>query len=277
MLPGNRRSDRIAIDLPLKVIGADAEGRQFIAQACTISISRYGATIAIRQKLIPEQELLLLKMDTKEEAEVRVVGHIRQLSEGGDAYGVALLNPEKDLWHVEFPALMRPEEALASVVLECGRCHCQRVAHLSDVELEVFGAGQGLMLDCKVCANSTIWRQPSGEPPSELRGQHVEIRPQSKQSKPPRHPSQNERRHVRAQVNLPACIRHSDLEEVVTCEDASRGGIRLRGRKRYVEGVVAEIAMPYSATAGNIFVPARIVYCLELPDGSFRHGLNYIK
>ena len=37
-----------------------------------------------------------------------------------------------------------------------------------------------------------------------------------------------------------------------------------------------DVAVPYTPEVANIFIPARVVYCEELPKaGLFRHGVEY--
>jgi hypothetical protein len=45
----------------------------------------------------------------------------------------------------------------------------------------------------------------------------------------------------------------------------------------YPEGTHIEAAVPYARSSVNIFVAARIAFQQELPDGSYRHGVAYVK
>jgi len=88
---------------------------------------------------------------------------------------------------------------------------------------------------------------------------------------------ENRRKHARTKVSYKACIRRSSLdEEVVTCEDMSRGGICFKSRKRYHPSADVEVAVPYAPGGNAIFVPARIVWCIEItPDKQYKCGLAY--
>jgi hypothetical protein len=92
----------------------------------------------------------------------------------------------------------------------------------------------------------------------------------------PSAPIDNRRKHSRARVSYKACIRRSGFtDEVVACEDMSKGGIRFKSRKRYFEHTDIEVAVPYSP--GNaIFVPAEIAWVVEVTkDKLYMCGVAY--
>jgi PilZ domain-containing protein len=271
--PKSRRSDRISIELPIQVVGADAMGQQFIEPAHTLLISRHGALIVVKRRLVPEEEMTIVNTQLHNEADVRVIGHV-QTRPDGEVYGVALLDSSKDLWHVEFPPLSEAEKALARSLLECSGCHKREVFYFNEVDLEVFGVKQELIRQCKSCGVATMWRYVGGTPKTpETPAEVAEAKPQPEQ-KPEPAPDER-RRHPRARVNLLACLSTNGLEDIVQCEDVSRGGFCFVSEMCYPVGLNTEAAMPYSKTGGNIFVPSRIAHSRELPDGHFRHGVAY--
>jgi hypothetical protein len=85
------------------------------------------------------------------------------------------------------------------------------------------------------------------------------------------------RKNRRATMKMVACVRFSGVEVVVACEDISKDGFRFTSRKEYPEGTRVEAAVPYTKSSINIFSLAGIIYCHEMPDGQFRHGVTYIK
>jgi hypothetical protein len=95
--------------------------------------------------------------------------------------------------------------------------------------------------------------------------------------------SENRRKHLRTKVSFNACVRHSDSgpaskNDIVVCEDMSRGGLRFKSRKRYAERSLIDVAAPYSPGPSNIFVPAQIVFVQELPEQKlFRYGVAYVR
>lgn len=99
---------------------------------------------------------------------------------------------------------------------------------------------------------------------------------------PPREPGTarvNRRKHARVKVSYSACIRHPERgDDIVTCEDMSRGGLRFTSRKSYYERTLIEVAVPYTPGQPAIFVPAQIVFVQELPEQQlFRYGVAYLQ
>jgi len=92
-------------------------------------------------------------------------------------------------------------------------------------------------------------------------------------------PPANRRRYPRVKVTYSACIRHPERgDEIVTCEDMSKGGLRFKCRKQYYAQSLIEVAVPYQPGQPAIFVPARIVFVEPLPEQSlFRCGIEYFK
>ncbi len=92
-------------------------------------------------------------------------------------------------------------------------------------------------------------------------------------------PPINRRKHPRVQVSYSACIRHPQRgDDIVTCEDMSKGGLRFKSRQKYYTQSLIEVAVPYQPGQPAIFVPARIVFVEPLPEQSlFRCGVQYLK
>ena len=100
--------------------------------------------------------------------------------------------------------------------------------------------------------------------------------PPEKQSGPPK---VNRRKHPRVKVNYHACVRHPERgDDIVVCEDMSKGGLRFKSRKRYYPQSLIDVAVPYEQGQPAIFVPAMIVYVAELPEQQlYRYGIQYLK
>lgn len=87
----------------------------------------------------------------------------------------------------------------------------------------------------------------------------------------------NRRRHVRTRVTFTGCIRaNAKEEELVECDNVSKGGLCFRSRKHYEENSAIEVAAPFSPGQPAIFVSAQIRRIEELPaPGLFRYGASY--
>jgi hypothetical protein len=90
---------------------------------------------------------------------------------------------------------------------------------------------------------------------------------------------ENRRKHARTRVNLKACVRRPGVtNDVVACEDMSRGGLRFKSTRKYEEKMRIEVAVPYLPGDQAIFVPAEIAYVQELPEQKmYRCGVMYLR
>ena len=289
-----RRSNRIAREIAILLVGSDMQGKVFSEQTRTVLLSRHGAGIVSQYVLSAEQELILRRLDTDKEAEIRIVG---QLGSDGEShtYGVAFLDAELDLWGVDFPSMTDSEKEASNVLLQCSSCKAREMVQQSDLESDVYLVNEGIVRSCKRCGSSTIWKRPSGDaggepiqmettpPETEERAEPVETFPAASPdpaaAPQPAARTENKRKHVRTKVNFKACIRSQAFgDDIVTCEDISRGGLRFKSRKEYVPKTEIEVAAPYSPGTPDIFVRGYIVYVLELKqERRFRCGVCYAK
>jgi hypothetical protein len=92
-------------------------------------------------------------------------------------------------------------------------------------------------------------------------------------------PRKERRQHPRAKVNYTALVRHPERgDDVVTCEDMSRGGLRFKSKKSYYERSLIEIAVPYVVGQISIFIPAQIISAVEIPEEKlFRYGVAFLQ
>jgi hypothetical protein len=288
-----RRSSRIPREIAILLVGSDMQGKMFSEPTKTVLISRHGAGIVSQYALYAEQELILRRLDTDKEAEIRIVG---QLGKDGKnyTYGVAFLNSEMDLWGIKFPGRTDSEKEASRVLLQCSGCKARELVEQSDLESDVYLVNDGILRSCKSCGSLTFWKRAAEEASGELIAvatatppevgeelETVETPPAPEIAPPAKSPArfENQRKHVRTKVNFKACIRsYAFGDDIVTCEDISRGGLRFKSRKEYVAKVEIEVASPYSLGTQSIFVRAQIVHVVELKqERRFRCGICYAK
>jgi hypothetical protein len=238
------------------------------------------------------------RLDTNKEAEIRVVGQLGSVDQTY-TYGVAFLNPEMDLWGIKFPGMTESEKVASRVLLQCSGCKSRELVEQSDLESDVYIVNEGIFRSCKSCGSSTFWKRATEEDGSEAVLMPVETaRPEAEgiselaetasAAAAPAEPepaaktevrTENKRKHMRTKVNFKGCVRSFQFgDDVVTCEDMSRGGLRFKSRKQYVEKMEIEVAAPYSPGSQAIFVRAQIVHVTELKqERRFRCGVCYTK
>jgi hypothetical protein len=101
---GVRRSGRLPITKSVQISGVNVEGRDFAAQATTLMLSRHGALIAIKQGLVPDQEVGIFNPDNALDEAARIVAMLGK-DQTGYLYGVEFEDPEVDFWNISFPVV----------------------------------------------------------------------------------------------------------------------------------------------------------------------------
>jgi hypothetical protein len=274
-----RRTDRVSLILLLEASGTDSLGQEFKEPSRTALINRNGGMIVLKRQLNPTQTIQLQRRSPSEahrRAEVRVVGEFGRL-EDGKLYGVEIVDPGVDLWGVDFPAITDGPEAMARMLVECSYCHTREVVHMTEMELRAFETNRGIARHCKTCGVPSIWIQTAHEDEKKLSGKARGRRAVETEKPVPGSGEQRDRRRMRLRTRLTACIRQSGFDdELAVCEDISPVGVCFRSKRRYDANAPIDISVPYSPQAGNIFLPARIIYSEEIPKaGLFRHGAEY--
>jgi hypothetical protein len=304
-----RRSSRIPKEVAILLTGSDMDGKGFSEMTKTVLLSRHGAGIISTYKLSAEQEIIIRYLDTNKEALVRVVGRIG--SEGEIyTYGVAFVDHSNiNFWDIDFAPVSEREKESRRMLLECGNCKAQETVEQSDVESDVFLINEGIVRYCKQCGDSTLWKRSSDVPeeqpvlvaagqnaveaaPAEVPSAPAKPAPPSAQTssisqttsayasptdRKPAAPVDNRRKHPRTKVSYKASIRRPGFtDDIVTCEDMSKGGLCFRSRKQYFQGTDIEVAVPYSPGANAIYVPAQIAWVVEITkDKLYKCGVSY--
>jgi hypothetical protein len=290
---GIRRSGRVCKEVPIILSGADAEGRQFSERTHTLLLSLHGASVISQHKLIPEQEIYLRVVATNKEIEVRICGEIGERMDG-HIYGVAFANNDLNFWKMEFPPAEALPKNLVPVTLECSGCRRQVALQFDATEIDVYLVNEGMLRYCTQCGVSTIWKIMAKRPPVVDDTPRVapypepnfnaplpterDLLPLADASAAPPAPV-NRRSERRTRVNYNACIRvNGSQEEVVPCQDMSRGGFCFHSPRPYGVETMIEAAVPYMPGGSSIFVPAQIANVAALQSGKlFRYGVAYVK
>jgi hypothetical protein len=276
--PKIRQNSRIVKEIAILLIGSDMEGKTFSERTKTVVLSRHGAGVVSQHRVAPEQEIIIRRLDTNKQTAVRVVGLVGSQS-GSYTYGLAFLDPNINFWGIEFPPVTESEKKAGHGLFECSSCKGRDTFDLNDLESDIYAINEGMARYCKHCRSSTVWKRTSGEPDDRSVSPKSGRTPEPSLTPTPAARPEDRRKHVRAKVNFTACIRcpGSD-DDIVVCEDMSRSGLRFKSRKPYFELSMIEVAVPYSPSALNIFVPALIDDVQELPAQKlFRCDVSFIK
>src|SRR5262249_59741243 len=137
---------------------------------------------------------------------------------------------------------------------ECSVCERREVVYLNEMELKSFEVRRCAARVCRHCDAPSIWVEAVHE---DSRGPEVlPSRAAVEERVLPR------RNRTRVKARVLACIRQRGFqEEVVVCEDLSKGGISFRSRNKYPEGTRMEVAGASTPGARAAFCSRRIRLC----------------
>ena len=268
-----RQSERVLLTLPIRISGAGEYGKEFVEEGHTVDVSRQGATIMADRELRPGQNIKIQRIGVSKEAMARVVGQIIR-GTAGLLYGIALVDPNVNLWDISFPAVCDVDKAVLRALLRCVACGQLEVSYLNEFEADLFLYHRSIARICKRCGGWTTWPPPYGqistEPhtPTETDSQRYVLAPGTR----------NQRSHDRIPVDAVGSVRHPTLgTEVVLVGNLARGGLSFYSTSTYAEGSSVEMAVPYTSKMPNIYVPARIVSSRKGADkGLIEYGVSYI-
>jgi hypothetical protein len=270
--PQRRRSDRVQLTIPLRMIGLDDAGLPYEISVHTTCVNRDGARVFSTRPLWPGQKVRLVNPLRRREAEFRVVGRVSPPVEHGGEWGLECRTPGANIWGINFPDRIETGEAKA--LLECHTCHEVAMTELSLVEVDVLETSGILSKPCRKCAASTPWGYPEkllamGAPPDEFAS-----RPTGQAAVASR---RERRQHRRLSLQLPVRIRdYRGRVEVTRTEDVSKSGFCYASQENYYAGEGLLTVCPYSPSGQNIEIRAFIVRS-QLVSGSSRkiYGVRY--
>jgi hypothetical protein len=99
---GRRRSQRVVMQVPIRVRGEDAVGRAFDEETQTLAINAHGAFILLQGRVSRGAQITLKHNRTGEEQECRVL-HVGPLRGNKAEIGLEFSSPRAHFWHVHFP------------------------------------------------------------------------------------------------------------------------------------------------------------------------------
>lgn len=154
-----RRSPRIALPVPIRVYGTDFTGTDFVEDSTTIVVNRHGAKIRLTRQLLPDQEIVILSVETKQEGVFRVVAKVRETEGRHTFWGVECTDPKDGFWGVEFPALKPEDQRGVRITLECPQCQSREELHMDERLLESIQPVGGMNRLCARCGKTGLWKQ----------------------------------------------------------------------------------------------------------------------
>lgn len=257
-----RRSDRLQLTLPIRVVGSDVRGRRFGQNTRTVMVSRHGARILLKHAVFSGESLRVTNRLNNRGADFRLVEPARPEGNQTGDWGVACRDEKENIWDIEFPSPTHAEGTYGAL-LECRRCRRVALTYLLPVELDALWNEGFLTQVCKFCGRPANWGFSQLQAALPLPGEDKEGTLEEFLETPP--PLTNRRASFRAPVQLPLRVRTSSgANEITESEDLSKSGLAFISDKYYEVGEEIWVTCPYQPYQKSIEVHARIMRRTDL-------------
>jgi hypothetical protein len=100
--PARRRSQRVLMQVGVRITGTDQQGKPFEEQAVTLAVNAHGALVSLKHRLSTGSKVNIRHNMTEEEQECHVV-HLGQARDGKAEVGLEFSVPRPTFWRVAFP------------------------------------------------------------------------------------------------------------------------------------------------------------------------------
>jgi hypothetical protein len=98
-----RRSQRVALRIPVVVIGTDAHGKPFGEVTHTVIVNAHGALIELKAELNDNDRVLLRNKASGQREPCKVVWFRKGEQGGNNTVGLEFTIPAPQFWGVQFP------------------------------------------------------------------------------------------------------------------------------------------------------------------------------
>ena len=222
-----RRSERVLMNLRVRVWAGAERGDDFLSEGQTIDVSHDGALIAlimVDRDLSVGQTIKVRRIGVNKGAVARVVGTYMEPASKSRIFGIAFTESNGNLWDIIFPTTADLDKAVLRALLRCVACGQLEVAYLNEFESDLFLNHHSVARLCGLCGSWTTWIRPFGQVPASLKA--------AEESGVPDSGMQNHRSHDRLRTETVGCIRNSVLgNDVVLVSDLARGGLTFYRRQ----------------------------------------------
>jgi hypothetical protein len=274
-----RPSDQVRVAIPIRLRGMSKQNRFFDEQTDTELVGPQIVVTRIRSLVDLETEVHLTSLKTNVGGTFRVIWVNMRENNGFHAVGLELLDPEGELWEIEFPA-PKPEAAqtIPQVWLECQRCHQKILTAVPEAPGEFLSEGFLIARHCETCKATTAWGITTESEPALVEPEAVEAAPAPAEAVP--EPMQKPHEDLRSKGRAPLqmlikVIRlkyGTAFDDICTTANVSRTGAYFLSQQHYDVGEMVNVVLPYKEGDVAIPVPARVVRQDEAKEG-FHRGI----
>ena len=275
--PERRGTERLALRIPIRVIGFATADGDFTENTETLVVNQGGARITLKHHVAADDTVRIVNLDSHAEAEFRVVGLTRLKGGEVSEWGVECTEKDHNVWGVELSPPLAREGKDAGALLECRACHSQGFWPLTLMEVEVLDTTGEINRSCSKCDRTTYWVYADvGRRPREFSDAEP-VAPKPREAEI--HKFVERRKFKRMMLKLPIFVRNQEGEEEVSKTDnVSKGGVAVPLAMDLKIGEIVNVECPHTTEVPDILQKAEVRYRGTFPfDGRRLYGLMYIR
>ncbi|MGD0696670.1 MAG: PilZ domain-containing protein [Terriglobia bacterium] len=253
----SRRSERALLRIPIRVEGADSDGRlRFREDTYTLMISRNGALIRLNHSVGSNDQIRIINLQSQLSCPFRVVAQTSDSLSDESECVVECLESIVNFWGILFPeTLTAPAAERVDALLECSICHDRELASLALDVYRSLVARSSLTRPCPKCGVAREWRFGFAD------AQTGDARASQRLASGAPSPQPERRRAARTTVKLPVRTRKEPGgEQVVKSENLSKTGVCFICDKLMAVGEIIRLTLACSPAENETEVHARVVW-----------------
>jgi hypothetical protein len=97
-----RRSQRLAVSIPIRMFGNKASGDSFDETGTTLVVNAHGGLVALKEPVVIGQVIKLRNISSEQEIDCTVVD-VEVGEDGSPEIGLEFVQPNEKFWHISFP------------------------------------------------------------------------------------------------------------------------------------------------------------------------------
>jgi hypothetical protein len=238
-----RSTERILLAIPVRVLGLQCRGGEFMEDTRTAVVNSRGARIALKHPVAVGDTLRIINLYNYSKADFCVVAPAGTSDQGAAEWGVQCLDPGQNIWGIEFAP---PLKGKGGALVQCQDCHQEGFTVLTAGELEVLTTSGSLERPCSHCNKLTRWNYSSiYHPPREHEfGPGVTSPARPEQPGEPANRRGDDRRGLKQLILIRG---PQGEEEVSKSENVSAGGFAVSLAMDLNVGDSLRVVSPYLA------------------------------
>jgi hypothetical protein len=271
----NRRRDRVQVAIPIRVRGMSVQNKFFDEETETNWVSNPILMTRIRNRVYLEADVHVTSLENNVEGLFRVIWMNSPNQDQFYDVGLELMEPERDLWEIEFPATQPGQDGeRARVWLECQLCHQTVLGPVPEAEDEYLSEGFLLARACERCKATTPWDLTS-DPKSSAGPKAAAEATKKKNLEAMRDKG---RAPIKMKIKVTRDMLGAVLDDISETVNVSASGVFFVTSQIYEVGSLVKVILPYNPDEMGLPISARVVRRIKGAEpSSYQVALHFDK